>query len=128
MRDSRPWWRPGPGTGVHQGSPTGQAHRADPWSIAITATTDEALFSPGLGPRRSDWQSSDFPRSSSGFGGATLQRRTRQTYRDACLVAAIDHGPLSPSALVTRTIASTRATPMSGLAGGILSSANFTAR
>jgi citrate synthase len=38
----------------------------------------------------------------------------------ACLVASIDHGPLSPSALVTRTIASTRATPMSGLAGGIL--------
>ena len=27
----------------------------------------------------------------------------------ACLVASIDHGPLSPSALVTRTIASTRA-------------------
>ena len=38
----------------------------------------------------------------------------------ACLVASIDHGPLSPSALVTRTIASTRAAPMSGLAGGIL--------
>ena len=36
------------------------------------------------------------------------------------MVASIDHGPLSPSALVTRTIASTRATPMSGLAGGIL--------
>ena len=39
----------------------------------------------------------------------------------ACLVAAIDHGPLAPSALVVRTIASTRATPMSALAGGILS-------
>ena len=39
----------------------------------------------------------------------------------ACLVAAIDHGPLAPSALVARTIASTRATPMSALAGGILS-------
>ena len=38
----------------------------------------------------------------------------------ACMVAAIDHGPLSPSALVTRTIASTRAMPMSALAGGIL--------
>ena len=38
----------------------------------------------------------------------------------ACMVASIDHGPLSPSALVTRTIASTRAAPMSGLAGGIL--------
>ena len=36
------------------------------------------------------------------------------------MVAAIDHGPLSPSALVTRTIASTRAMPMSALAGGIL--------
>ena len=30
----------------------------------------------------------------------------------ACLVASIDHGPLSPSALVARTIASTRATFM----------------
>lgn len=39
----------------------------------------------------------------------------------ACLVAAIDHGTLAPSALVARTIASTRATPMSALAGGILS-------
>jgi citrate synthase len=39
----------------------------------------------------------------------------------ACMVAAIDHGPLAPSALVGRTIASTRATPMSALAGAILS-------
>jgi citrate synthase len=38
----------------------------------------------------------------------------------ACLVASIDHGPLSPSAIVVRTLASTRAAPMSGLAGGIL--------
>ena len=38
----------------------------------------------------------------------------------ACLVAAIDHGPLAPSALAARTIASTRAAPMSALAGGIL--------
>ena len=44
---------------------------------------------------------------------------------DACLVASIDHGPLSPSALVTRTIASTRATPMSGLAGGILTFSEY---
>ena len=36
-------------------------------------------------------------------------------------MAAIDHGPLAPSALAARTIASTRATPMSALAGGILS-------
>jgi citrate synthase len=36
------------------------------------------------------------------------------------MLASIDHGPLSPSALVTRTIASTQASPMSGLAGGIL--------
>jgi citrate synthase len=38
----------------------------------------------------------------------------------ACMVASIDHGPLSPSAMVARTITSTRATPMSALAGGIL--------
>ncbi|MFZ0015094.1 MAG: citryl-CoA lyase, partial [Acidimicrobiia bacterium] len=43
----------------------------------------------------------------------------------ACLVASIDHGPLSPSALVTRTIASTRAGPISGLAGGILSFSQY---
>jgi len=40
---------------------------------------------------------------------------------DACLVASIDHGTLAPSALVARTIASTRAGRMSALAGGILS-------
>ena len=39
----------------------------------------------------------------------------------ACMVAAIDHGPLAPSTLVARTIASTRAGRMSALAGGILS-------
>ncbi len=39
----------------------------------------------------------------------------------ACMVAAIDHGPLAPSTLVARTVASTRAGRMSALAGGILS-------
>jgi citrate synthase len=43
----------------------------------------------------------------------------------ACLVASIDHGPLSPSALVTRTIASTRAGAMSGLAGGMLAFSDY---
>lgn len=44
---------------------------------------------------------------------------------DACLVASIDHGPLSPSALVTRTIASTRSGAMSGIAGGMLAFSDY---
>ena len=61
------------------------------------------------------------PRCCFGCGAVTPPPTPRPTLMGACLVAAIDHGPLAPSALVARTIASTRATPMSALAGGILS-------
>jgi citrate synthase len=52
--------------------------------------------------------------------GEEIHREAEAELLGACLVAAVDHGPLAPSALVARTIASTRATPMSALAGGIL--------
>ena len=50
-------------------------------------------------------------RCSSGYGAATRSTEGEADLLGACLVASIDHGPLSPSALVTRTIASTRADP-----------------
>lgn len=107
------------GTGAHRGSGAGQTHRPERWSTAITATTDERVFVRGVALDEAVGRDS-FP--------ATLLRLWRgdegtadeANLLGACLVASIDHGPLSPSALVTRTIASTRAAPMSGLAGGIL--------
>jgi citrate synthase len=105
--------------GVHTGTPSGSAHRAAPWATALTATTDDRVFVRG---RALD----------EAIGSESLAAMVLRLWRgddvngdeaelfDACLVASIDHGPLSPSALVTRTIASTRAAPMSGLAGGIL--------
>jgi citrate synthase len=106
-------------SGAHRGSPSGGAHRAGAWSTAITATTDEHVYVRGVALDEAIGRDS-FP--------ATLLRLWRgdevteeeAELLGACLVASIDHGPLSPSALVARTIASTRASPMSGLAGGIL--------
>lgn len=106
-------------SGVHSGTPAGQAHRATAWSTALTATTDDRVFVRGVALDEV-------------IGTESVARMVLRLWRgdaitdaeatlfDACLVASIDHGPLSPSALVTRTIASTRAAPMSGLAGGIL--------
>ena len=34
--------------GAHRGSPAGKAHQAEPWSTAITATTDERVFVRGV--------------------------------------------------------------------------------
>ena len=48
-----------------------------------------------------------FRRCCSGSGGATRRPGSEAELMGACLVAAIDHGALSPSALVARTIAST---------------------
>lgn len=109
----------GSGGSAHRGSGAGQAHRAEPWATAITATTDERVFVRGVALDEAIGRDS-FPAML-----LRLWRGDEVTDREAnllgaCLVASIDHGPLSPSALVTRTIASTRAAPMSGLAGGIL--------
>jgi citrate synthase len=107
-------------TPAHEGTGAGQAHQARSWATAITATTDERVYVRGVALDEAIGRDS-FP--------ATLLRLWRGDdsatpaeveLLGACLVASIDHGPLSPSALVTRTIASTRAAPMSGLAGGIL--------
>jgi len=113
-----------PGMGAHQGSPIGQSHRAGFWSTAITATTDDRVFVRGMALDEAIGRES--------FSAMLLRlwRGDPATQEEAdllgaCLVASIDHGPLSPSALVTRTIASTRAGPMNGLAGGILTFSDY---
>lgn len=110
--------------GAHQGTPTGKSHRAGAWSSALTATTDERVFVRGVALDEA-------------IGRETFEAMLLRLWRGdsatqeeaellgACMVASIDHGPLSPSALVTRTIASTRAAPMSGLAGGILTFSEY---
>jgi citrate synthase len=107
------------GLGAHQGSPTGQAHKATVWPTAITATTDERVFVRGTALDEAIGRDS-FPAMLLLLWRGDSATQEEADLLGACLVASIDHGPLSPSALVTRTIASTRAAPMSGLAGGIL--------
>src|SRR3970040_1933007 len=105
--------------GAHQGSPTGQAHKATAWPTAITTTTDERVFVRGMALDEAIGRES-FPAMLLLLWRGDSATQEEGDLLGAVLVAAIDHGPLSPSALVTRTIASTRAAPMSGLAGGIL--------
>jgi citrate synthase len=113
-----------PNMGAHQGSPTGQAHRAAAWSSAITLTTDERVFVRGV-PLDEAIGRDTFPAMLVRLWRGDSATEEEANLLGACLVASIDHGPLSPSALVTRTIASTRAAPMSGLAGGILAFSDF---
>jgi citrate synthase len=107
------------GTGAHQGSGAGQTHEARTWSTAITATTDERVFVRGVALDEAIGHVT-FPAMLLRLWRGDAVTDDEADLLGACLVASIDHGPLSPSALVIRTIASTRATPMSGLAGGIL--------
>lgn len=113
-----------PTIGAHQGSPTGQAHKAEPWSSAITATTDERVYVRGVALDEAIGKE-QFPAMLLRLWRGDDASQEEADLIGACLVAAIDHGPLSPSALVTRTIASTRSTPMSALAGGILTFSEF---
>jgi len=113
-----------PGTGAHQGSPTGQAHKAGAWSTAVTATTDERVFVRGMALDEAIGRET-FPAMLLRLWRGDTPTEEEADLLGACLVASIDHGPLSPSALVTRTIASTRASPMSGLAGGILTFSEY---
>ena len=113
-----------PRPGAHQGSPTGQAHKAGDWSTAITATTDERVFVRGMALDEAIGRET-FPAMILRLWRGDTATQEEADLLGACLVASIDHGPLSPSALVTRTIASTRATPMSGLAGGILTFSEY---
>lgn len=107
------------GTGAHHGKGGAQAQRARTWSTAITATTDERVFVRGVALDEAIGRES-FPAMLLTLWRGDPPTADEAELLGACLVASIDHGPLSPSALVTRTLASTRAAPMSGLAGGIL--------
>jgi citrate synthase len=106
-------------TKAHVGKHAGGAAVAEEWATALTATTEQRVFVRGVALDEA-------------IGNESLPQMVLRLWRGdaatpaeadllgACMVAAIDHGPLSPSALVARTIASTRAMPMSALAGGIL--------
>lgn len=109
---------------ANQGSPLGRAHRAEPWATDITVTTDERVFVRGIPLDEAIGQHS-FPAMLLRLWRNDSPTEDEADLLDACLVASIDHGPLSPSALVTRTIASTRAGATSGLAGGILAFSEY---
>ncbi|MET0773147.1 MAG: citrate/2-methylcitrate synthase [Candidatus Limnocylindrales bacterium] len=105
---------------VHEGPITGRAAKATAWSTAITATTESRVLIRGLALDEAIGRIS-FAEMLLRLWSGEPPRTAQIELLEACLVAAIDHGPLAPSALVARTIASTRAAPMSALAGGILS-------
>ncbi len=107
-------------TKVHEGAGAGQTAHAAAWSTAITATTDDRVFIRGAALDAAIGRTS-FPSMLLLLWRGDAPSQAEAELMGACLVAAIDHGPLAPSALVARTIASTQATPMSALAGGILS-------
>lgn len=107
-------------TKVHEGAGAGQASQARSWATAITATTERQVFVRGV-PLDQAIGRESFPAMLVRLWRGDAATEAEAELLGACLVAAIDHGPLAPSALVARTIASTRATPMSALAGGILS-------
>jgi citrate synthase len=106
-------------TTAHQGKRAGHAADAAPWSTSITATTATQVFVRGVALDEVIGRES-LPamvlRLWRGESGSAAEAELL----GACMVASIDHGPLSPSAMVARTIASTRAMPMSALAGSIL--------
>lgn len=97
---------------------------AGDWSTAITATDDERVFIRGMALDDAIGRES-FPAMLLRLWRGDAATDEEADLLGACLVASIDHGPLSPSALVTRTIASTRAGPMNGLAGGILTFSDY---
>ncbi len=103
---------------IHDGQAAGQAAEAEEWRSALTTTDEERIHVRGL--------ALDAAIGHESYAAMVLRLWTgRQPTAqdtalfDACLVAAIDHGPLAPSALVARTVTSTGAPPMTGLAAGI---------
>jgi citrate synthase len=106
-------------TRVHRGPGAGQTARAADWSTAVTATTDQRVFVRGV-PLDEAIGRDSFPAMLLRLWRGDAPTEAEADLLGACLVAALDHGPLAPSALAARTIASTRAAPMSALAGGIL--------
>ena len=107
-------------TRAHEGAGAGQAPGRRRGRARITATTDRRVFVRGIALDEAIGVES-FPSMLLRLWRGDAATEAEASLLGACLVAAIDHGPLAPSALVVRTIASTRATPMSALAGGILS-------
>ena len=103
---------------VHEGQAAESAN-AEPWSTAITATTEDRVFVRGL-PLDEAIGTLTFAdvvfRLWTGREGTPPERAAL----DACLVAAVDHGALAPSALAARTVATTQAGRMPALAAGIL--------
>jgi citrate synthase len=103
---------------IHRGDAAESAN-ADPWSSAITATTGDRVFVRGV-PLDEAIGTLTFAdvvfRLWTGREGTPAERAAL----DACLVAAVDHGPLAPSALAARTVATTQAGRMPALAAGIL--------
>ena len=112
------------GSSAHEGSPAGQSHRADQWGTAITTTTDERVFVRGV-PLDEAIGNIGFPDMLLRLWRGDEPSSEETGLLGACLVAAIDHGALSPSALVTRTIASTRSGAISGVAGGMLAFSDY---
>ncbi len=104
---------------AHEGRGAGQTAQASSWSTAVTATTDEQVFVRGRALDEAIGRAS-FPQMLLRLWRGDEATEEEAELLGACLVASIDHGPLAPSAMVARTIASTRATPMGALAGGIL--------
>ncbi len=103
---------------IHSGQAAGQAAEAEEWRSAITTTDEERIYVRGLAV--------DAAIAHESYAAMVLRLWTGRkptpqdaALFDACLVAAIDHGPLAPSALVARTVTSTGAPPMTGLAAGI---------
>lgn len=107
-------------TRVHRGPAAGQTAQARDWGTSITATTESRVFVRGVALDEAIGRDT-FPAMLLRLWRGDEPTDDEAELLGACLVAAIDHGPLAPSALVARTIASTRAAPMSALAGGILS-------
>lgn len=107
-------------TNVHEGKAAGQASHSSPWSTALTATTERRVFVRGLALDDAIGRVS-FTAMVLRLWRGDSPTETEAELLGACFVAAIDHGPLAPSALTARTIASTQAMPMSALAGAILS-------
>lgn len=103
---------------IHVGA-TGESATGAPWSSAITGTTADRVYVRGV--------AIDDAIGTMSFADVVFLLWTgreattaERSVLDACLVAAVDHGPLSPSAITARTVASTRAGRMPSLAAGVL--------
>lgn len=107
-------------TKVHEGGSAGQASKPAAWATSVTATTERQVYVRGVALDEAIGTMS-FPAMLLRLWRGDEPTEAEAELMGACLVAAVDHGPLAPSALVARTIASTQATQMSALAGGILS-------